>query len=126
MSVLFSRVELYNESKSLEFELFMGGIPRDYDDLEETDEFVDFMDMQFENTEMVVHTYSYVYGEGETVEAGEEQLDEIKERFDDKEWADNLTLIEEGSFTFIYDADELFGIDEDEGDDDEDMVMEGL
>jgi hypothetical protein len=108
-SVLFSKVELWTDNGN-EHEFFVGGIPRDYDDLEGVDDFDVFME-EAETQEYRVHVSSYVYGEGETERASDEQLAEIIEKFEnDEEWMSELTPLEDSEFTFDYKADEQPGM----------------
>lgn len=113
MSILFSKVELKGDDGS-EYEFFTGGIPREYDDLENSDGFQEFIDLQRNSIEITAHVTTYIYGEGESENADENQLSEIKEHFEEPEWHEKVDCIEQSSFTFFYDTDELFGMEMEE------------
>ena len=106
MSVLFSKVELWSDNGN-ECELFVGGIPREYEDLENADDFQEFLDFPPDANEITAYVTSFIYGDGESEAANETQLAEIKEHFEEPEWSEKLDLIEKSSFTFDYDTDEL-------------------
>ena len=110
MSVLFSKVELDNDDGE-EFELFIGGIPREYEDLEDGYDFNEFMELQYNSSEFTIHVKSYIYGDGETENADDNQLTEIEKHFDDPKWSESLDLIEESSFSFFYNVDELYDME---------------
>ena len=67
MALLFSQVTVTAGNDAVSF--LVGGIPREYDDLEDWDEFDDFLKYIDEETEVLVHADAYLYGEGETREA---------------------------------------------------------
>ena len=67
MALLFSQVTVTAGNDAVSF--LVGGIPREYDDLEDWDEFDDFLKYIDEETEVLVHADAYLYGEGETSEA---------------------------------------------------------
>lgn len=67
MALLFSQVTVTAGNDTVSF--LVGGIPREYDDLEDWDEFDDFLKYIDEETEVLVHADAYLYGEGETSEA---------------------------------------------------------
>lgn len=67
MALLFSQVTVTAGNDAASF--LVGGIPREYDDLEDWDEFDDFLKYIDEETEVLVHADAYLYGEGETSEA---------------------------------------------------------
>lgn len=63
MALLFSAVTV--TAGEDEIELLVGGIPREYDDLEGWSEFDDLMCFISEETEVSVRAEAYLYGEGE-------------------------------------------------------------
>ena len=67
MALLFSQVTVTAGNDAASF--LVGGIPREYDDLEDWDEFDDFLKYIDKETEVLVHADAYLYGEGETSEA---------------------------------------------------------
>ena len=64
MALLFSAVTV--TAGEDEIELLVGGIPREYDDLEGWSEFDDLMYFISEETEVSVRAEAYLYGEGES------------------------------------------------------------
>ena len=70
MALLFSAVTV--TAGEDEIELLVGGIPREYDDLEGWSEFDDLMYFISEETEVSVHAEAYLYGEGESMRASPE------------------------------------------------------
>ena len=67
MALLFSKVTVTAGNDVVRF--LVGGIPREYDDLDDWNEFDDFLKYIDEETEVLVHADAYLYGEGETSEA---------------------------------------------------------
>ena len=63
MALLFSQVTVTAGNDAVSF--LVGGIPREYDDLEDWDEFDDFLKYVSEETEVLVHADAYLYGDGE-------------------------------------------------------------
>ena len=59
MAVLFSAVTLTANDQQTEF--FVGGIPREFDDLEGWTAFDNFMEDLDEETEVEVHVEAYLY-----------------------------------------------------------------
>lgn len=70
MALLFSAVTVTAEGDSEEF--LVGGI--DYDDLYGWTAFDNFTEKVNSETEIAVHTESYIYGEGEIVKATPEEI----------------------------------------------------
>lgn len=66
MALLFSQVTVTAGNDAVSF--LVGGIPREYDDLEDWDEFDDFLKYINEETQVLVNADAYLYGEGETSE----------------------------------------------------------
>lgn len=64
MAFLFSQVTVTAGNDKVSF--LVGGIPREYHDLEDWDKFDDFLKYINKETEVLVHADAYLYGEGET------------------------------------------------------------
>lgn len=67
MALLFSAVTATANDQEVEF--LVGGILREFDDLEGWTAFDNFMEDIDEETEVSVHAEAYLYGEGESVRA---------------------------------------------------------
>ena len=78
MALLFSQVTVTAGNDAASF--LVGGIPREYDDLEDWDEFDDFLKYIDEETEVLVHADAYLYGEGETSEASYSDIQQFFSR----------------------------------------------
>ena len=78
MALLFSAVTV--TAGEDEIELLVGGIPREYDDLEGWSEFDDLMYFISEETEVSVRAEAYLYGEGESMRASPEEIDDLMQR----------------------------------------------
>ena len=76
MALLFSAVTATASDQEVEF--LVGGIPREFDDLEGWTAFENFMEDIDEETEVSIRAEAYIYGEGETVRA---KLSVKKHRF---------------------------------------------
>ena len=72
MALLFSAVRATANDQEVEF--FVGGIPREYDDLEGWTAFDRFMGEIDKETEVAVHAESCLYGEEETYRATPEEV----------------------------------------------------
>ena len=81
MALLFSAVTV--TAGEDEIELLVGGIPREYDDLEGWSEFDDLMYFISEETEVSVRAEAYLYGEGESMRATPEEIDDLMQRMKD-------------------------------------------
>ena len=86
MALLFSKVTVTAGNDATSF--LVGGIPREYDDLEDWDEFDDFLKYIDEETEVLVHAKS-----------GSSFLTDYCEN------------IEEVNFSFTWSPEELFGME---------------
>ena len=75
MALLFSAVTV--TAGEDEIELLVGGIPKEYDDLEGWSEFDDLMYFISEETEVSVRAEAYLYGEGESMRASPEEIDDL-------------------------------------------------
>ena len=78
MALLFSQVTVTAGNDAVSF--LVGGIPREYDDLEDWDEFDDFLKYIDEETEVLVHADAYLYGEGEPSEASYSDIQQFFSR----------------------------------------------
>lgn len=113
MALLFSKVTV--NAAGEETELLVGGIPREYDDLEGWKVFDDFIEDISEDAEVMIHAEAYIYGEGETVKASTEEIAYFMKRI---EWNPNFLKdrcdnIEDTDFHFEWCPDELFGMEDD-------------
>ncbi|HPE95894.1 MAG TPA: hypothetical protein PLT66_07510 [Bacillota bacterium] len=111
MSLLFSQVTL--TADGFEDNLLVSGIPRNIIDLEgwtKYDKFIKSLDMK---TEINVHVKSYLYGDGERVNATPEEVAFMVRRmiFDDDFLDKHCETIEDSDFVIRYSPNELFGID---------------
>ncbi len=111
MALLFSAVTVTANDQEVEF--LVGGIPREYDDLEGWTAFDNFMEDLDEDTEVSVHAEAYLYGEGETVKATPEEIAYFMKRIEMK--ADFLSArcdnIEDNDFTINWSPEELFDME---------------
>lgn len=83
MALQFSAVTVTANDQEVEF--LVGGIPREFDDLEGWTAFDNYMEEIDEETEVSVHAEAYLYGEGESVRATPEEVAYImKRRLGDK------------------------------------------
>lgn len=112
MALLFSAVTVTANDQSVEF--FVGGIPREFDDLEGWTAFDSFMEDIDEESEIAVHTESYLYGEGETFKATPEEIAYFMKRIEMRSdfLSSRCDNIEDGDFTFSYSPEELFTMEE--------------
>jgi len=111
MAVLFSAVTVTAGEE--ETQLFVGGIPREYDDLEGWTIFDDFLGNINEDTEVYVHAEAYLYGESETYRATPEEVAYFMKRMDmDADFLhDHCDCIEDVDFTFQWSPEELFELE---------------
>ena len=111
MALLFSKVTVTAGNNATSF--LVGGIPREYDDLEDWDEFDDFIKYIDEETEVLVHANAYLYGDGETSAASYSDILWFSSRL--KSGSSFLTdyceNIEEVNFSFTWSPEELFGME---------------
>lgn len=113
MALLFSKVTMAGDGYDTEF--LVGGIPREYDDLEGWCAVDDFLENLENESDVQVHVEAYVYGEGETVRATLWEVAYFMKRIEmNPDFLSNrCTNIEEVNFEFNWDPEELFGMDED-------------
>lgn len=111
MALLFSAVKV--TAGDDETELLVGGIPREYDDLEGWTIFDNFVEELDEETEVGVHAEAYLYGEGETYRATPEEIAYFMQRIEMQEdfLSDRCDNIEDVDFTFSWSPEELFGLE---------------
>lgn len=111
MALLFSAVTVTANDQEVEF--LVGGIPREFDDLEGWTAFDRFMEDINEETEVSVRAEAYLYGEGESVRAPPEEVAYIMKRMDMK--ADFLSSrcdnIDSVDFTIKWSPEELFNME---------------
>ena len=111
MALLFSKVILFDGETEAEF--LVGGIPRDYDDLEGYTAFDDYLGELTSECDIEVHVDSYLYGEGESVKATPEEVAYMMKRIEMR--ADFLEArcdnIEDSTFLLRYSPEELFGME---------------
>ena len=93
-----------------EIELLVSGIPREYDDLEGWSEFDDLMCFISEETEVSVRAEAYLYGEGESMRATPEEIDDLMQRIKDDSGFLNrcCSNLESVNFTFVWSPEEIF------------------
>lgn len=108
MALLFSKVTMTAGNDAIDF--LVGGIPREYDDLENWDEFDDFLKYISEETEVLVHAEAYLYGDGETHEASYSDVLWFSSHLKSgrsflTDYCDN---IEDVNFRFTWSPEELF------------------
>lgn len=108
MALLFSAVTV--AAGEDEIELLVSGIPREYDDLEGWSEFDDLMYFISEETEVSVRAEAYLYGEGESMRASPEEIDDLLQRMKDDSGFLNrcCSNLESVNFTFIWSPEEIF------------------
>lgn len=111
MAVLFSAVTVAANDEKIE--LFVSGIPREYDELEGWTEFDDFVNLLRDESEVSVHAQGYLYGEGEIADASPQEVAYFLKRIetDERFLADHCTKNESTDFTFVWSPEELFGME---------------
>lgn len=120
MSKMFSVVTL-DASHSLMMEHFVPGSPDGLDELLDCDEISEVLAEWPLGDTIEAKIQTYLYGDGETVRADEEDLAFFREHFDELDASDALDCISDHSFSF--ESDELdFGYGE-ESEDEEDLEL---
>ena len=110
MALLFSAVRATANDQEVEF--FVGGIPREYDDLEGWTAFDRFMGVIDKETEVAVHAESYLYGEEETYRATPEEVAYFMKRIEmDDTFLSRCDNIESVDFTINWSPEELFNME---------------
>ena len=108
MAVLFSEVTVTaNDDKTV---FLASGIPTEYEDLEGWTAFDRFMSQISDNTEIKVHTESYLYGGGNHVNATPEEIAYFMQRIADDEnfLSGHCENIGNSDFNFSWLGEELF------------------
>ena len=115
MALLFSKVTMTGDGYETEF--LVGGIPREYEDLEGWCAADDFLEDLENESDIQVHAEAYIYGERDTVRATPEEIAYFMKRIDmNPDFLSNrCTNIESVDFNFNWDPEELFGMEEDYG-----------
>mgnify|MGYP006974608028 FL=1 len=110
MAILFSEVTVSAGSDSQEF--LVAGIPTEYEDLEDNSCAEQFLAEIDSETEVSVHVEVYLYGDGETVQASEDDLVKIKDqiRHDPSFLGTHCDNIEDMDFSFNWCPEELFNM----------------
>ena len=109
MALLFSAVRATANDQEVEF--FVGGIPREYDDLEGWTAFDRFMEDIDEETEVAIHAEAYLYGEEETHRATPEEVAYFMKRIEmDDTFLSRCDNIESVDFTINWSPEELFNM----------------
>ena len=110
MALLFSAVRATANDQEVEF--FVGGIPREYDDLEGWTAFDRFMEDIDEETEVAIHAEAYLYGEEETHRATPEEVAYFMKRIEmDDTFLSRCDNIESVDFTINWSPEELFNME---------------
>lgn len=110
MALLFSAVRATANDQEVEF--FVGGIPREYDDLEGWTAFDRFMGEIDKETEVAVYAESYLYGEEETYRATPEEVAYFMKRIEmDDTFLSRCDNIESVDFTINWSPEELFNME---------------
>ncbi len=110
MALLFSAVTVTANVKKVEF--LVGGIPREFSDLEGWTAFETFMEDLDEETKVSVHAEAYLYGEEETYKATPEEIAYFMMRMNqDETFLSRCDNIESVNFTISWSPDELFDME---------------
>ncbi len=112
MALLFSAVRVTAGSNEAEF--LVGGIPREYEDLEGWTAFDNFIEETDAETEVSVHVEAYTYGGEETYKASPAEVAYFMKRMerDPAFLSEHCDNIEDADFSFIWSPDELYGMEE--------------
>lgn len=106
MSIHFSVVTV--TANGYETEFLTANTPWNQDDLEESDDFLDFISDVKESQDVHVHVEDYIYGEGEVEAASEDELTDIASRMErDSSFLDNhCDNIADNDFSFCFEPEE--------------------
>ena len=106
MSIHFSLVTV--TASGYEAEFFAANTPWSRDDLEESDDFLDFIADLNEAQDVSAHVEDYVYGEGEVEAASEDELADIAARVgSDPSFLDeHCDNIADNDFSFRFEPEE--------------------
>lgn len=123
MSKMFSLVSLSSEYVLL-VEYFAAGCPDYAEDLLDDDVIRDDLASQPRDSTIRAEVETYLYGEGETVRASEEDLADLSRRFDELREASQLDRIGAHSFSFPLDTLSLdFAEEQEEWEDEDDLEL---
>ena len=110
MALLFSAVTV--TANDLEVEFLVGGIPREFDDLEGWTAFDNFMEDIDEETEVSVHAKAYLYGGEDTYKATPEEVAYLMKRIEmDDTFLSRCDNIEDVDLTIQWSPEELFDME---------------
>ena len=112
MSIHFSLVTV--TANGYEAEFYAANTPWSRDDLDESDDFLDFIADLDEAQDVYVHVEDYIYGEGEVEAASEDELADIAARVESDpyfldEHCDNIA---DNDFSFRFEPEEDMGQNE--------------
>ncbi|MCZ9313484.1 MAG: hypothetical protein O0V67_08895 [Methanocorpusculum sp.] len=112
MALLFSAVRVTADSNEAEF--LVGGIPREYEDLEGWTAFDNFIEETDAETEVSVHVEAAPYGGEGTYTASPPEEPYFMKRMerDPAFLSEHCDNIEDADFSFIWSPDELYGMEE--------------
>lgn len=111
MALLFSVVTVTAGNEKAEF--LVGGIPREYGDLEGWRKFGDFLGELDQESKVSVHADSYLYGEDEVFTATPEEVAYFMMRMEQNPsfLQNSCTKGESSEFDFQWSPEELFGLE---------------
>ena len=110
MALLFSAVKATAQDQEVEF--LVGGVPREYDDLEGWTAFDNFMEDLDDETEVSIHAEAYLYGDEETYHASPEEVAYFMKRIEmDETFLSRCDNIESVDFTINWSPEELFNME---------------
>lgn len=104
MSKVFSVVELENNSRAME-SIYMPGIA-DAEEIEALEEFEELSALTEDGEHIMAKITAYSFGEGESVNANEEELKYFKENFDTLLHNDELDFLCSDSYSFTVEKEE--------------------
>ena len=109
MSIHFSLVTVTVNGYETDF--FAANTPWSRDDLEENDDFLDFLTDLDEAQDVSVHVEDYIYGEGEVEAASVDELADIAARVerDPAFLSDQCDNIADNDFSFCFEPEEGMG-----------------
>lgn len=101
MSVLFSLVRLTSDTGSYT-ELLCGGIPACEEDLAEWSDYEDYLDGNLCTLEVQADVVSYLYGEGESVHADENDIAYLTTCMEEDKWfiEEQCDYVSDSRFSF--------------------------
>lgn len=112
MALLFSAVTVTAGNNEAEF--LVGGIPREYGDLEGWTAFDKLMEETKPGTDVSVHVEAYTYGGEETYRASPAEVAYFMKRMehDPSFLSEHCDNIEDADFSFEWSPDELYEMEE--------------